>query len=196
MSIVQRPGFQDLVHDAQTTFRSLLTAMAHPGTPIPLTLEMTPPEELLTSCAAACLTLFDLDTKIWVSPDLPATVKSWLTFHAGCSFTEDSSQSHFAVIANAVTMPPLTGFHPGTNEEPEQSTTLLIQVPHWQEEPGLYLCGPGIVREQTMPQPEIADNFWQHWAENHHAYPLGVDVFFFHPQWVIGLPRTTTVQMM
>jgi alpha-D-ribose 1-methylphosphonate 5-triphosphate synthase subunit PhnH len=193
MPTTQLPGFRDLVHDSQATFRALLAAMAHPGIPAPIPVEVMPPAGLCPASAAACLTLFDLDTTTWLAPGFGPEVRSWLTFHTGCRFTDDPAAAQFALVGDANALPSLSVFHPGTIEEPEQSTTLLVQVQGWRENSLVRLRGPGIEQEQTMPEPIVADQFWQEWAVNHQGYPLGVDVLFFHPDGVIGLPRTTTV---
>lgn len=42
--------------------------------------------------------------------------------------------------------------------------------------------------------PQLPAQFWQQWISNHHAYPLGVDVFLFDQTHVIGLPRSTSIK--
>ena len=56
------PGFQDLIHDSQSTFKTLLDALSRPGIVNQITAQLTPPSKLNTACATACLTLFDLET--------------------------------------------------------------------------------------------------------------------------------------
>lgn len=182
------PGFQDTVHDAQTTFRALLEALAHPGRSCPLPSLTTPPTGMFPACAAACLTLLDLETQVWLQPGLD--IESWLRFHTGCRFTGEPHRANFAVIGDVARSPDLQAFNPGTAEYPELSTTLLIQVEHLVEGEAVVLQGPGILGERTIA-PQLPAQFWQQWLRNHHAYPLGVDVFLFDQTHVIGLPRTT-----
>ena len=192
--ITNLPGFQNLVQDSQDTFRVLLNALSRPGTINKITLELTPPSGLNIACAAASLTLFDLETKIWLQPELNDEVKNWLLFHTGCRFTEDTSQADFAVIGKIDNMPPLSQFKQGTPVYPENSTTLLITIE--EKEFSLTssklprLTGAGINQQITMPI-NLSDLFWQQWQQNHNSYPLGIDIYFFTENKVIGLPRTS-----
>lgn len=185
------PGFQDAVHEAQTTFRALLEALAHPGRACPIASPMMSPKELFSTCAAACLTLLDLETQVWLQPGLE--IESWLRFHTGCRVTRDPQQANFAVIWDVTRSPDLQAFNPGTAEYPEASTTLLIQVEHLMDGEAVVLQGPGILGERTIA-PQLPKLFWPQWIKNHRAYPLGVDVFLFDPTHVMGLPRTAAIQ--
>ncbi|MEO1621308.1 MAG: phosphonate C-P lyase system protein PhnH [Cyanobacteria bacterium J06632_3] len=183
------PGFQDAVHDAQRTFRSLLEALAHPGQVYRPEVNITPPPGLTVACAAACLTLMDLETVVWLSPSLNSAVKDWLRFHTGCRFTQEPNNATFAVIDNISTDFRLADFNWGSAEDPEQSTTLLIQVEDLTSGDVKTLKGPGIL-EQASFSPNLSATFWQQWGKNNAAYPLGVDCFLFTQDSVVGLPRT------
>ncbi|MBE9044188.1 phosphonate C-P lyase system protein PhnH [Pleurocapsales cyanobacterium LEGE 10410] len=190
--IVELPGFQDLIHDSQSTFRTLLDALSRPGTIHQITPRLTPPAGFNTGCAAACLTLLDLETLVWLQPGLDEKVKNWLLFHTGCRFTKDPSQADFAVIWDINHMPPLSQFKQGKPVDPEDSTILLVQTEAISEsslqQPTL--SGAGINGQITMPI-DLADSFWQQWQKNHDSYPLGVDIYFFAHDKVVGLPRTS-----
>lgn len=186
------PGFKDSVQDAQQTFRRLLDALANPGRVEAIANAPMPPDGLTAACAAACLTLLDLETRVWMQPGLDDAVRSWLAFHTGCRFTSDAQQSHFAVIWDVSNMPQLQAFHWGSAEYPEASTTLLIQTPLLVQGESVVLQGPGILGERAIA-PQVPADFWTQWAGNHRAYPLGVDVFLFSQHEVMGLPRTARV---
>ena len=192
--IIELPGFQDLIHDSQTTFRTLLNALSRPGTINEISLELTPPSELNIACAAACLTLLDLETQVWLQPGLDEEVKNWLLFHTGCRFTENAKQADFAVIWDIDNMPPLSQFKQGTPVYPEDSTTLLIQLEGFYETPlrqnQTTLTGAGI-NQQIAISINLPNSFWQQWQQNHNSYPLGVDMYFFSETKVVGLPRTS-----
>ena len=190
--ITNLSGFQDLIHDSQNTFRVLLNALSRPGTINKITVELTLPAGLNIACAAACLTLLDLETKVWLQPKLNEEVKNWLLFHTGCRFSEDTTQVDFAVIWDINNMPPLCQFKQGTPVYPEDSTTLLITVGAFHESPlqQQKLTGAGINQQITMPI-NLSDSFWQQWQQNHNSYPLGVDIYLFSDNNIIGLPRTS-----
>lgn len=183
------PGFKDNVQDAQQTFRRLLDALANPGRVEAIANAPMPPGDLTPACAAACLTLLDLETRVWIQPGLDGAVRSWLAFHTGCRFTSDAQQAHFAVIGNVADMPQLQAFNWGSAECPEASTTLLMQTPSLVQGASVVLQGPGILGERAIA-PQVPLHFWEQWLANHRAYPLGVDVFLFSQHEVMGLPRT------
>lgn len=198
--IVELPGFQDLIHDSQTTFRTLLDALSRPGEVKKIKVKLTSIPgtniSLNVACAAACLTLFDLETQVWLQPGLDEEIKNWLLFHTGCRFTEDTKQADFAVIWEIDNMPLLSQFKQGTSVYPEDSTTLLIMVGAKEFSPPsgpyLILSGAGIDGQITIDL-NFPDSFWQQWQQNHDSYPLGVDIYFFFYHGVIGLPRTSYV---
>ena len=181
-------GFSDPVHDAQRTFRGLLEALAHPGQPYKLQPALSAPDGLTPVCAAACLSLLDLETTVWLQPSLSHRVQDWLRFHTGCLFTDDPSAADFAVISDAFSQPELAAFNWGSAEAPEQSTTLLIQVEDFTFGSVQQLSGPGILNRVSFA-PNLPETFWQ--QRDHWAYPRGVDCFLFTQQSAVSLPRTT-----
>jgi alpha-D-ribose 1-methylphosphonate 5-triphosphate synthase subunit PhnH len=81
--ITQLSGFSSPIHDAQITFRSLLNALANPGQIFSISPLLTSPSGMTTACAAACLTLIDRETLVWVQPDSDEQILAWLRFDAG-----------------------------------------------------------------------------------------------------------------
>ena len=191
-------GFQNLIHDSQTTFRTLLNALSRPGTVNKIDVQLTPPSRLNVACAAACLTLFDLETQIWLQPGIDEEINNWLLFHTGCRFTKDVNQADFAVIWDIDSMPDLSQFKQGTPVYPEDSTTLLIMLGRQELDMPTdkypIISGAGIDGQITIPI-NLSDSFWQQWQKNHNSYPLGVDIYFFFYNGVIGLPRTSYRQV-
>ncbi|MBE9049753.1 phosphonate C-P lyase system protein PhnH [Nostocales cyanobacterium LEGE 11386] len=188
-TLTHLPGFEDPIHDAQRTFRALLDANARPGSPYLITAKMTVPSGLTPACAAACLTLLDLDVQVWLQPSFAPPVKAWLLFHTGCKFTQQPQEADFAIIQDVAALPELSSFSWGTAEQPEASTTLLIQVESWEGGQPVILTGPGILDKQTIT-PKLSYQFWDFWTKNNQVYPLGIDVFLLTTNAVMGLPRT------
>ncbi len=181
------PGFEDLTRDSQQTFRALLTAMAEPGRFCAIAAELTPPAGLSIGCAAACLTLLDFETVVWIQTGIPKETKNWLQFHTGCKFADDKQKANFAVIGNPSAID-IKDFSWGSAEAPENSTTLLIQADQSQKST-VTLSGPGIADSRTV-SCAFPTTFWTQWQANHSAYPRGVDCFLFEGRQVLGLPRT------
>jgi len=189
------PGFANPVHDAQQSFRQLLEALSRPGQIRTLPASLTPPTGLTPACAAACLTLLDLETTVWLWPDCPPAVNTWLAFHTGVRRSPNPASAGFAVLDLTVEapLPDLAQFSIGTPTDPESACTLLLQIPDLVNGPPVRLQGPGIPNTQTIA-PQIPNGFWHWWAQNHAQYPLGTDVFLFSFRQVMGLPRSVMAE--
>ena len=59
-------GFADKVLSAQSTFRSVMEAMARPGSVHRVTAAVGTPPPMMRGAAAIALTLFDHDTPVWL----------------------------------------------------------------------------------------------------------------------------------
>ncbi|MEL6128669.1 MAG: phosphonate C-P lyase system protein PhnH [Cyanobacteria bacterium J06627_3] len=191
--ITQLAGFTDAVHDAQSTFRALLDALARPGIS-QSTVSLMPPTGLDVSCAAACLTLLDLETVVWLQPGFSKDVRPWLVFHTGCRFTESPKVADFALLCDLGTAPELKDFCWGTAEYPEAATSLLIQLPGLTGGKPVTLRGPGILNEIEVMLP-LDITFWQQWERMTADYPLGLDCWYFSQNQIMGLPRTAKVNV-
>src|ERR1019366_7382782 len=123
-------GFADKVLSAQSTFRSVMDAMARPGSVQRVAAAAGTPSPMMLGSAAIALTLFDHDTPVWLDPRMsePSDVAKWLKFHTGAPVVFDSSICSFALIADPGALPSLDRFSFGTNEYPDRSTTLIMQV--------------------------------------------------------------------
>lgn len=184
-------GLLDAVHDTQQTFRVLLNALAYPGQIQTIPIHLSEPDELSSACAAACLTLFDLETHIWVS-GISEVSRQWLVFHTGCQFTEQPEAADFALVVLAAGLPDLGCFNWGHGESPESSATLLLVTEGLTGGSPKTLKGPGIA-EHIRVTPRVPDRFWSQWCQNQQAYPLGIDAYLFGGASCIGLPRTVAV---
>src|SRR5262249_2303443 len=118
-------GFADKVLSAQSTFRSVMDAMARPGTVQRIVPVAGTPAPMTPATAAIAPTLVDHETPPWLdTPMSPSKeVVRWLKFHTGAPVV-DSSICSFALVADGRSLPPLDRFAFGTNEYPDRSTTL------------------------------------------------------------------------
>jgi alpha-D-ribose 1-methylphosphonate 5-triphosphate synthase subunit PhnH len=90
-------------------------------------------------------------------------------------------------------VPDLSMFNWGTDEYPEQSTTLLVQVNDLEQGCPVRLRGAGIL-EQRAIAPQLSSQFWLQRQQMTSQYPLGVDVFLVAEAAVMGLPRTSVIE--
>jgi alpha-D-ribose 1-methylphosphonate 5-triphosphate synthase subunit PhnH len=186
------PGFADKVLSAQSTFRSVMDAMARPGSVQRVRAVAGAPSPMMRGTAAIALTLFDHDTPIWLDDAMSATfqVAKWLKFHTSAPVIEDTSVCSFAVIAGAQHLPSLDGFALGSNEYPDRSTTVILQVDSLTSGPAFALTGPGIDGTAVL-QAKIPANLLEQLAINETLFPRGIDVVLVHDDAMVAIPRTT-----
>lgn len=186
------PALADPVHDSQRVFRAVLDAFSHPGRAVQLLDGPIGPWPLESSAAAVALTLFDLETPVWVQEE-DGAIGDYLRFHCGCPLTDDPREARFGVITDPMEMPALREFHAGSPECPDRSATLIVQVHGFTGARPLCLTGPGIQDEAALSVSGVREEFWHEVRENHAAYPCGVDLLFVSAHQVVGLPRSVSI---
>ncbi|OUM00831.1 phosphonate C-P lyase system protein PhnH [Variovorax sp. JS1663] len=196
-------GFSDLALGSQAVFRAALQALSHPGRIVDLPHDAEVPQHGHAASAALLLALLDPDCRLWLSPSLAGSdAAAWLRFHSGCTLVDDPAQAQFAWIASSDEAPAFDRFAQGTDVAPEQSTTCVVDVPSLsdgEDEEGWTLRGPGI-RTHTrlcvdgLP-PALAQRLVAPRAAQHAAFPRGVDLFLATQYQIVGLPRTTQIEL-
>lgn len=189
------PGFADPVLDSQRVFRAVLDAMDHPGRVVEVRGSGMAPDPLHPATAAVCLTLADFETPVWLDTRA-STLEAiaYLRFHCGCRLVDAPAQGRFALISDPRSMPPLSAFDLGSDEFPDRSTTLMVQVETLTAGRGRRLTGPGIKVEARLEARGLPDAFWQGLRHNHGLFPRGVDVLLTAGSQIAALPRTTAVE--
>jgi alpha-D-ribose 1-methylphosphonate 5-triphosphate synthase subunit PhnH len=186
-------GFADKVLSAQSTFRSVMDAMARPGSVEQIVAAAGTPAAMMRGTAAIALTLFDHDTPVWLDPAMSETseVTKWLKFHSGAPVISDSSICHFALIGDPGSLPALDRFAFGSNEYPDRSTTLILQVESLTQGPAFELRGPGIDGSALLQAIIQPVDLFQRLAINAALFPRGIDVVLVHDDCIVAIPRTT-----
>ena len=191
-----KPGFVEPVREAQETFRAVLHAMAHPGCIMDAGTMLSGPEPLQQATLAIGLSLFDFDTPVWLDGTAASpTVESYFRFHTGCARTALPNCALFGIISDPAVMPLLQAFDCGTDEAPDQSTTLIIEVPGlYQNTGGIQLVGPGIKEKLSILIDGLPNGFWGERAEMNGRFPRGIDIIFTAAHRLLALPRSTKVE--
>src|SRR5258708_4553063 len=186
-------GFAAEVLSAQSTFRAVMDAVARTGSVQRLVAGTGRPAAMMHGTAAIALTLFDRDTPIWLDPLMSETsdVKKWLKFHTGAPVIEDSSICHFALIGDPGALPALDRFAFGSNEYPDRSTTLILQVESLARGPTFELRGPGIDGIAVVQATIQPLDLFERLAINQSLFPRGIDVVLVAGDSVVAIPRTT-----
>lgn len=186
-------GFADKVLSAQSTFRSVMDAMARPGSVQRIAVATGTPGVMMRGAAAIALTLFDHDTPIWLDPAMSRTadVGKWLKFHTSAPVVSDSSICSFALVGDPQNLPALDRFSFGSNEYPDRSTTVILQVESLTDGRAFELRGPGIDGTALLRAAIQPADLFERLAINASLFPRGIDVVLVHDDGIVAIPRTT-----
>jgi alpha-D-ribose 1-methylphosphonate 5-triphosphate synthase subunit PhnH len=183
------PGFADPVLGAQSAFRAILEAMSRPGTVQRVGADLTPPAPLCPSAAAVLLTLVDADTTLHLGQGLDGAA-DWIGFHCGAPLTTSIAAASFAL---ALEMPPLGSLATGTDDAPQVSGTLILQVASVNRGTGYQIAGPGLKAPAILRVSGLPDDFVAQWAANHALAPRGVDIILCAAAELVALPRSLAI---
>ena len=193
-SVAELPaGFADKVLSAQSTFRSVMDAMARPGSLQHIASAAGTPAAMMRGTAAIALTLFDHDTPVWLDGRMSATpeVAQWLKFHTSAPVIADPPTASFALVGDPESLPALDRFAFGSTEYPDRSTTLILQVESLTDGPVAELQGPGIDGTATLRASIRPRDLFERLTINAALFPRGIDVVLVHDDSIVAIPRTT-----
>lgn len=182
-------GFADPVQHSQAIFRCVLDAMARPGVSREIPVMPYAPAPLNAASTAVALTLLDDSTTVWLDAAANTdAVRDFLAFHCGCPIVAQSNEAAFALVAGP--MPSLDSFDSGSDEFPENSATVIVQVAALESGSDVCFAGPGIKNFAFMGDPGMADGFWREWSDMGALYPRGVDLILTARSKLACMPRT------
>lgn len=188
-------AFTEPVFQSQAVFRAVMDAMARPGTIALLGASASPPAPLGAGAGAIALTLCDDGTPVWLSPALAnSSVPSWLSFHTGAPLTDVKPEARFVFVDAGGIVPGFDQFALGTQEYPDRSATLVLEIASLEGGAELVATGPGIKHETILSPVGLPDIFLTLWAENRALFPRGVDLILVAGAQVLCLPRTTKLR--
>ena len=187
-------GFAKPVFEAQSVFKMIMDAMARPGTLQAVTADITPPATLGMAAGAIALTLCDHDTPVWLSSGLAKSLlPEWLGFHTGAPVTSEKLEADFAFVEAGAAFASLNQFDIGTQEYPDRSTTIVLEIASLEGGKELALSGPGIAGISMIAPIGLPDTFLRSWNDNRAVFPRGVDLVLTAGRQFLCLPRTTKI---
>jgi alpha-D-ribose 1-methylphosphonate 5-triphosphate synthase subunit PhnH len=184
------PGFADPVADAQACFRAVLDAMARPGR-VQSVRGVAAPAPLGDAAAAALLTLVDHETPLWLDPQAEAA-RQWIAFHTGATLL--GSPNDGAAFAMALSLPPMDALPAGSDEAPETSITVILQVASLTEGTAYVLSGPGLREPAVLRVGGLPGDFVSTWQRNRDSFPRGIDLILCAGNRLTALPRSVCVR--
>ncbi|MBB4952920.1 alpha-D-ribose 1-methylphosphonate 5-triphosphate synthase subunit PhnH [Agrobacterium vitis] len=189
-------GFADPVFDSQTVFRAVMDAMAQPGTQRTIAPHIKPPSGLGLAQGAIALTLCDHDVTVWLSSALvKASVGAWIGFHTGASMVDAKNDCQFAFLELGTARLTFSAFALGSQDYPDRSATLVLELPSLTGGPELVLQGPGIKDQVVIAPLGLPEAFVLQWQENHQQFPRGVDLVLTCGRDLLCLPRSCHIAL-
>ncbi|MDR6664855.1 phosphonate C-P lyase system protein PhnH [Rhizobium sp. 1399] len=187
-------GFAEPVFEAQSVFKMLMDGMARPGTIQTVAADVTAPAPLGIAAGAIGLTLCDHDTPVWLSAGLArSAIPEWLGFHTGAPLTTEKAEARFAFVEAGTMLSTFGLFAAGTQEYPDRSTTVVIELADLEGGRRLALMGPGIQSVIEIAPVGLPETFLRLWTENRALFPRGIDIVLTAGKRFLCLPRTTKI---
>jgi alpha-D-ribose 1-methylphosphonate 5-triphosphate synthase subunit PhnH len=121
-------------------------------------------------------------------------VTKWLKFHTGAPVVQDSSIASFALISDGAALPSLERFALGTNEYPDRSTAVILQVDGLDTGRSFELRGPGIDGVTRLQASIKPFDLFERLRMNETLFPRGIDLVLVADDAVVAIPRTTRVE--
>lgn len=187
-------GFAQPVFNAQDVFRMVMDGMARPGTLKQVAIDIDPPAPLGRAAGAIALTLCDHDTPVWLSAGLAkSAVPGWIAFHTSAPQTREKAEARFAFGEAGLALSSFGLFATGSQEYPDRSATLVLEISDLQAGAPLALAGPGIAGSTVIRPQGLPESFLRLWADNRTLFPRGIDVVLTAGSHFLCLPRTTKI---
>lgn len=187
---IDLPGFADPVLESQSCFRAVLDAMARPGALRAAGTGLAPPSPLVPAAAAVLLTLVDGETPLFLSAGFDPA-RDWIGFHCGAVPVTAVGSASFVL---AETLPDLAAMNTGSDESPDGSATIILQVASLGQGQRLRLSGPGLRAPGALHVTGLPEDFPTLWAANHALFPRGVDLLLCCGSTLAALPRSVPVE--
>jgi len=183
----------DIAFASQAAFRAAMDCIARPGEARTLD-GVTAPSPLAPATAALVKSLADYDSTVWLDAVFAAVpaVADWIRFQTGAPIVDDPRDAAFALIADARAMPDFNSFAQGSEEYPDRSTTLIVQVEAFTG-PRITLTGPGIQTTRPFSAEPLPDDFAARMAGNRELFPRGIDLILIAGHTIAALPRSVRI---
>ncbi len=186
------PGFADPTREAQSVFRAILDALAHPGQRYSIQGPAKAPASLGPGLAAVAMTILDEQSPVALHEALAhdASAVHYLSFHTGARLATSIGAADF-VFATPDSFPDLEALAHGSDEAPHRSATIILDARARGEGDRFTGVGPGIDGIVEIDAPWVPTGFADVWAKNASLFPRGVDLLVVDDNSVVALPRTT-----
>jgi alpha-D-ribose 1-methylphosphonate 5-triphosphate synthase subunit PhnH len=183
----------DAAFASQAAFRALMEAFARPGETKTVR-GVAAPAPLAPAAAALVQSLADYETPVWLDGPLAAApaVAEWIRFRTGAPVVTEPGDAAFALVSNPSKLPDFAQFALGSEEYPDRSTTLIVQIDRFDGNT-IAIEGPGIKAKRVFAAEPLPSDFVDRLQANRELFPRGIDLVLVADEQVAALPRSTRV---
>lgn len=209
-------GFASPAQASQSVFRSVLDAVSRPGRVMQLDAQMlagmVAPVALQgrvgRAMAALWLTLLDAETTLGLGGALATPqAAAFCRFHTGVRVAANPLDAAFVAWRHEELMPSFwEQTNPGTDEQPQTGSTLMVEVATLATEReahapsdgavpthALRLRGPGIEHEHRLHIGGPTRALWERRIAQQRDLPCGLDLILCCGERIAAIPRSTRV---
>ncbi len=172
------PTSSDFEARTNATYEALMWALSRPG--LPRDLPNAGQADLIE-------TLIDRECAVYCEDAAIAEI----TARTGAALVAPEEADHLFL---SLVPGKLAGLRQGSDMYPEDGATLVIPT-SFGSEGNLRLTGPGVDGAVLCSLPDIPNGFWADRARVM-RYPMGFEIFLIDGAQVIGIPRTTVVEVL
>ena len=183
----------DSAFASQAAFRALMDCISRPGEIRTLDSADTP-APLAPATAALVKSLADYESPVWLDAAFAAVpaVAEWIRFHTGAPIVADPNDAVFALAADAQALPDFMRFAQGSEEYPDRSTTVIVQIERFAGA-ALTLKGPGIKTTRSFAAETLPQDFTDRMRGNREMFPRGIDLVLVAGRDIAALPRSVRI---
>lgn len=192
---------QNVAHEGQALFRTLLRAMSEPGRVVDTTQHVEPlgGEDVdVNAMWLLAQTVLDAEVPAYFAlgnTEQQQRLQESVRFFTGAQCVDDAAAADFVFVDWATLDAVLPALRTGTLEMPHTSATVVVQVASVNEGAGnLRLSGAGINGTRQCMVHGMTAARVQQLKENHALFPCGVDWVFASGHQVLCVPRSTVVE--
>jgi alpha-D-ribose 1-methylphosphonate 5-triphosphate synthase subunit PhnH len=192
----------DFVHDSQKTFKTLMMALAFPGTIHQLgAISLSFPGPDVGFILQPVLTLMDLETTFYVycqNAQLQEKITRYIEINTN-SQPQVHQQADYILCLGASLNEQFSELKRGTLSQPNKSATVFYLLDNLADHPDantikLLLSGPGIKDAKTVYLSGLHPGELEQWACYRKNYPMGIDIYLVSRSGsIIGIPRSVNL---
>ena len=186
----------DMVHKTQETYRKILSCMSRPGTISTLLGDQQNPMPCHDATFLTIVTLLDAEVSFHVVSDSHHLREAIADYTLAKETAVE--QADFVIVPKGTSEEDMVQVMKqckiGTLENPQHSSTWIIEQDTISVTGKVALSGPGIKMQNTL-HLDFSERFLAMRNERVKEFPLGADLIFTDPISLACIPRTTTLSI-